>query len=63
MSVMSLNAPTVVKVGDQVFPISVTSGVFSGSGRDVVSFDRASPQSCSSIVRVPPVASAYVVFK
>ncbi len=60
---MSLNAPTVVKVGDQVFPISVTSGVFSASGREVVSLDRASPHPCSSIVRVPPVALLYSVLR
>src|SRR5690606_19234520 len=58
-SLMSENAPTFVKVGDHVLPISTTSGVFAASGRAVVSLARASPHDCSSIVRVPPVTSAY----
>ena len=63
MSDTSENAPTLVNVGDQVLPISVTSGVFWGSGNWVVSLFRASPQACSSIVRVPPVVAAYCFFR
>ena len=63
MSDRSVKAPAFVNVGDHVLPISVTSGVFAASGSAVVSFATASPQPCSSIVSVPPVASAYSVFR
>ncbi len=56
---MSENAPTVVNVGDQVLPISVTSGVFAGSGSCVWSFVSASLQSCCSMVSLPPLTSLY----
>jgi len=49
----------VVKVGDHVLPISVTSGVFFASGSWFVSFVRASVQSCCWIFSVPPVACFY----
>jgi len=56
---MSLNAPTEVKVGDQVLPISVTSGVLAASGSWVCSLVSASLQLCSSMVSLPPLTSAY----
>ncbi len=44
MPLRSLKAPEVVKVGDQVLPISVTSGVFFASGSWLASLVSASPQ-------------------
>lgn len=54
----SRNAPTVVKVGDWVLPISTTSGVFAASGSAVVRRVTRSPQPTSSIVSVEPGFSA-----
>ncbi len=62
MSVMSANAPTVVKVGDCVLPISTTSGVFALSGSAVVSLVTRSPQSCCSMVSVEPGFCSSKVF-
>src|SRR5690606_22966010 len=60
----SRNAPTVVNVGDWVWPISTTSGVFAASGSAVVSAVTRSPHSCCSITRVEPgFCSAKVVLR
>src|SRR3954454_21980464 len=57
---MSRKAPTLVKVGLWVLPSSTTSGVFSASGRAVVSLVTRSGQACSSIFRVAPVLALKV---
>ena len=58
MSLMSRNAPTLVKVEDWVLPSSTTSGVFAASGSAVVSLVTRSPQSCCSMTSFDPGFSA-----